>query len=219
VTPRLFPTSSSLLSRYNELSGQAMRPKLRLAAGAVVSVKHCSNQIVAYLRLSGARSNRYCPNSTLDVIVADRSSGAAACVIPFMSQQLVGTKWERQLRRCGWPAQSISWLPDRKVLARAAVRWATSQADTRGVDRSDDRTAPVAASASVRSGVARWGMESDHELVAVFEISDSASDDRWADASWQAGLAIRQAAIEASASVDEIARAYRFLTGESSRPE
>lgn len=41
-------------------------------------------------------------------------------------------------------------------------------------------------------------------LVAVFEISDDANEDRWADATWQAELAARDAAVATGAGANDI---------------
>lgn len=47
-------------------------------------------------------------------------------------------------------------------------------------------------------------MERNRTLVAVFEISDDANEDRWADAMWRAEAAAKQAAIEAGAAESDV---------------
>lgn len=47
-------------------------------------------------------------------------------------------------------------------------------------------------------------MERNRTLVAVFEISDDANEDRWADAMWRAETAAKQAAVDAGAAESDV---------------
>jgi hypothetical protein len=47
-------------------------------------------------------------------------------------------------------------------------------------------------------------VERNRVLVAVFEISDDAGEDRWADAMWRAEAATKQAAVDAGAAEGDV---------------
>lgn len=56
-------------------------------------------------------------------------------------------------------------------------------------------------------------------LVAVFEISDDANEDRWADASWRAEFAVREAAENAGAAADDVTVVRSGFNAVASTPD